>query len=64
MIDKITTRPSTREYKEGWDRIFGGNTWKCPACGKKFDYGEGRPIGKSYCSETGKNVQMVKVERR
>ena len=24
MTEKITTRPSTEEYKEGWERVFGG----------------------------------------
>ncbi len=39
------------------------NLWKCPKCGKVVDYGEGTPSdGKTYCSATGKDVQMVKVD--
>lgn len=60
MTENIVTMASNRNYREGWDRIFGGNIWKCPACGKEVDYGVGRPIGKSYCSDTGRDVQMVR----
>ncbi len=64
MTDKIITRPSTEEYREGWDRIFGGNIWKCPACKGEVNYGEGEPSkGKTHCSVTGKNVQMVRAKK-
>jgi len=65
MTDKVITRPSTKEYREGWDTIFGGkksNIWKCPKCGKEVDYGEDQPSkAKTYCSATGHNVQMIRV---
>ncbi len=67
MTDKVITRPSTKEYREGWDTIFGReepNIWKCPKCRKEVDYGEGKPSdGKTYCSKTDKNVQMVRVTK-
>ncbi len=58
MTENIVTMASNRNYREGWDRIFGGNLWKCPECGRKFDYG-----GKSYCYDTGKDVRLVKVKK-
>jgi len=66
MTENIVTMVSNKEYKEGWDRIFGGNIWKCPACGKEVDYGEEEPPlinEKAYCSDTGRDVKMVRVRR-
>jgi len=38
------------------------NLWKCPECNKVVDYDSSQPSnGKTYCSTTGKSVQMVKV---
>lgn len=65
MTDKVITRPSTKKYRKGWEEVFGGrkeSIWKCPKCGKEIDYGKGRPIGESYCSETGRIVRMVKIK--
>lgn len=62
MTKNIVTMVSNKEYKEGWDRIFGGNIWKCPACGKVVDYGDSKPSkGRSLCYMTGKTVRMVRV---
>jgi len=65
MTENIVTMVSNRNYREGWDKIFGGNLWKCPACGKEVDYGEEKPSkGKTHCGKTGKDVQMVRVRRK
>lgn len=62
MTENIVTQVSTKEYRDGWNRIFGGNIWRCPACGKEVNYGESQPSkGRSYCSKAGKDVKMVKV---
>jgi hypothetical protein len=38
------------------------NKWKCPECAKVVDYGDCSPSdGNTYCSATGKSVQMVKI---
>ncbi len=67
MTEKIITRPSTEEYKEGWERVFGrkkSNIWKCPKCGKEVDYGESQPSERgTFCSKIGKWVQMVRVTK-
>jgi ribosomal protein L37AE/L43A len=67
MTDKVITRPSTDEYREGWETIFGkkkSNLWKCPKCGKVVDYGESKPSkGKTYCSATVGDIQMVRITK-
>ena len=67
MADKVITRPSTKEYREGWEEVFGGkkpNIWKCPKCGKEVDYGEAQPSkDKTHCYETGEDVQMIRVTK-
>lgn len=35
-LDKITTKAATEEFKDGWERIFGGNKQEkiyCRTCG-------------------------------
>ena len=69
MTEKVITRPSTKEYREGWELVFGRgkpNIWKCPDCGREVDYEEAQPSkeGLTYCSKTGRNVQMVRVVGR
>ena len=66
-MSKIKTRPATKESRDNWKRAFKKkkekNLYKCPNCKKVVDYGEGRPIGRSYCSATGKHVKMRKVKK-
>jgi len=65
MTENIVTMVATKEYKEGWDRIFGGNIWKCPACGKEVDYGDSKSSKeKVYCYKAKVEVQMVKVKKQ
>lgn len=28
MSDKIVSKPSTKAYRDGWDRVFGENAWR------------------------------------
>ena len=66
-MDKVITRPSTKEYREGWELVFGkkkSNIWKCPECGKEVDCGEELSSKvKTYCSVVGKDVQMIRVAK-
>lgn len=66
-MEKIITRPSTKEYRKGWEQVFGGkksNIWKCPDCGKEVGYGETQPSrGETYCFKTTRYVQMVRVTK-
>ena len=32
--DKLITKPTTKEYEEGWDRIFKNMKSLCGICGK------------------------------
>ena len=39
------------------------NIWKCPECDKEVDYGDSEPsIGRTYCSVTRQDVQMIRVK--
>ncbi len=65
-MDKVITRPSTDEYREGWELVFGKkrpDIWKCLKCGKEVDYGESQPSRRTHCSETGGIVKMIKVTK-
>ncbi len=63
MTERITTRPSTKEYRKGWERVFGGNIWKCPKCGKEVDYGDCKLAKglRTWCSKTNQSVKVVRV---
>jgi ribosomal protein L37AE/L43A len=63
MTENVVTQVSTKAYKENWDRIFGGNIWKCPKCRKVVDYGEDEPVKgvKTWCSKVDEYVKMVKT---
>jgi hypothetical protein len=32
--DKLISKPTTKEYEEGWDRIFSSKNELCKICGK------------------------------
>lgn len=66
MAENVVTMVSTEKYKEGWDRIFGGekrNLWRCPKCKMVVGYGEGKPDKRTWCSKVSQYVKMIEVKR-
>ena len=35
--DKLITKPTTKEYEDGWDRIFKDTKSLCRICGKELN---------------------------